>query len=66
MPVKVVAAKLAPAIDEANAVGTLRSDESVVIRPEIAGRIAQFRFRHDFLKVATGKTVLVKPGEASE
>jgi len=44
MPVKVVAAKLSPAVDEANAVGTLRSDESVVIRPEIAGRIAQFRF----------------------
>ena len=44
MPVKVVAAKLAPAIDEANAVGTLRADESVVIRPEIAGRIAEFRF----------------------
>jgi len=44
MPVKVVAAKLASAIDEANAVGTLRADESVVIRPEIAGRIAEFRF----------------------
>jgi membrane fusion protein (multidrug efflux system) len=44
MPVKAVAAKLAPAIDEANAVGTLRADESVVIRPEIAGRIAEFRF----------------------
>src|SRR5258706_7617758 len=44
MPVKVVAAKLAPAVDEANAVGTLRADESVVIRPEIAGRIAEFRF----------------------
>jgi membrane fusion protein, multidrug efflux system len=44
MPVKVVAAKLAPAIDEASAVGTLRADESVVIRPEIAGRIAEFRF----------------------
>ena len=44
MPVKVVAAKLASAVDEANAVGTLRADESVVIRPEIAGRIAEFRF----------------------
>ena len=44
MPVKAVAARVAPAVDEANAVGTLRSDESVVIRPEIAGRIAEFRF----------------------
>jgi membrane fusion protein, multidrug efflux system len=44
MPVKAVAARMAPAVDEANAVGTLRSDESVVIRPEIAGRIAEFRF----------------------
>jgi membrane fusion protein (multidrug efflux system) len=44
MPVKAVAARLAPAIDEANAVGTLRADESVVIRPEIAGRISEIRF----------------------
>ena len=44
MPVKAVAAKLAPATDEASAVGTLRADESVVIRPEIAGRITEFRF----------------------
>src|SRR5688572_18688741 len=44
MPVKAVAARLAPAVDEASAVGTLRADESVVIRPEIAGRIAEIRF----------------------
>jgi len=44
MPVKAVAARLAPAVDEANAVGSLRADESVVIRPEIAGRIAEIRF----------------------
>lgn len=44
MPVKAVAAKVAPAVDEASAVGTLRADESVVIRPEIAGRIADIRF----------------------
>ena len=43
-PVKAVAAKLAPAVDEATAVGTLRADEAVTIRPEIAGRIAEFRF----------------------
>lgn len=43
-PVKAVAAKLAPAVDEATAVGTLRADEAVTIRPEIAGRIAEVRF----------------------
>ncbi|MGQ0511976.1 MAG: efflux RND transporter periplasmic adaptor subunit [Betaproteobacteria bacterium] len=45
MPVKAVAAKVAPAVDEASAVGTLRADESVVLRPEIAGRIAAIRFQ---------------------
>ena len=44
MPVKAAAAKLAPALDEASAVGTLRADESVTIRPEIAGRVAEIRF----------------------
>lgn len=43
-PVKAVAAKLAPAIEEATAVGTLRADEAITVRPEIAGRIAEFRF----------------------
>lgn len=44
MPVKAAAAKLAPAVDEAGAVGTLRADEAVTIRPEIAGRVAEIRF----------------------
>ncbi|MEW6690266.1 MAG: efflux RND transporter periplasmic adaptor subunit [Pseudomonadota bacterium] len=44
MPVKAAAAKLAPAAEEAGAVGTLRADESVTIRPEIAGRVAEIRF----------------------
>jgi membrane fusion protein (multidrug efflux system) len=44
MPVKAVAAKTAPAVDEAGAVGSLRADEAVTIRPEIAGRIAEIRF----------------------
>jgi membrane fusion protein (multidrug efflux system) len=45
MPVKAVAAKTAPAVDEAGAVGSLRADEAVTIRPEIAGRIAEIAFR---------------------
>ncbi len=44
MPVKAAVAKLAPAIDETGAVGNLRADESVVIRPEIAGRLAEIGF----------------------
>ena len=38
-------AKTAPAVDEATAVGTLRADGAVTIRPEISGRIAEFRFK---------------------
>ena len=44
MPVRAVAARVAPAVDETSAVGTLRADEAVTIRPEIAGRIAQILF----------------------
>jgi membrane fusion protein (multidrug efflux system) len=56
--VKAVAAKVAPAADEAGAVGTLRADESVTIRPEIAGRVAEIRFTEG-QSVARG-AVLVK------
>jgi len=45
MPVRAALAKAAPAVDEASAVGTLRADESVILRPEIAGRIADIRFQ---------------------
>jgi membrane fusion protein (multidrug efflux system) len=44
MPVKTAAVKVAPALDEASAVGTLRADESVIVRPEVAGRVAEIRF----------------------
>jgi membrane fusion protein, multidrug efflux system len=44
LPVKAVPAKLARAVLEAGAVGSLRADESVVIRPEIAGRIERIGF----------------------
>jgi membrane fusion protein (multidrug efflux system) len=39
-----VRAKIAPAVDVARAVGSLRADESVMIRPEIAGRVARIAF----------------------
>lgn len=63
MPVKAVAAKVAPAIDEASAVGTLRADESVVIRPEIAGRIREFGFQEG---QAVKKGALLAVLDASE
>jgi len=44
-PVKGVAAKVSPAIDEASAVGNLRADEAITLRPEIAGRIVEMPFK---------------------
>ncbi len=62
MPVRAALAKTAPAIDEATAVGTLRADEAVTLRPEIAGRIAEIRFKEG-QKVERG-TVLVRLDQA--
>jgi membrane fusion protein, multidrug efflux system len=62
MPVKAVAAKIALAVDEASAVGTLRADEAVTIRPEIAGRIAEIRF-NEGQAIARG-ALLVKLDQA--
>lgn len=45
MPVRAALAKTAPAVDETTAVGTLRADEAVTVRPEIPGRIAEMPFR---------------------
>ena len=44
MPVKAALAKIAAAVDEASAIGTLRADESITVRPEVAGRITEIRF----------------------
>jgi membrane fusion protein (multidrug efflux system) len=60
--VRAAAAKLAPAVDETNAVGTLRADEAVTIRPEIAGRVAEIRFAEG-QRVAKG-AVLVRLEQA--
>ena len=62
MPVKAVAAKIAAAVDEAGAVGTLRADEAITIRPEIAGRVAEIRF-NEGQAVARG-SLLVKLDQA--
>ena len=44
MPVKAAAAKAATAIEQTNAVGSLRADEAISLKPEIAGRIAEIHF----------------------
>ena len=44
LPVKAVPAKLARAVIETGAIGSLRADEAIVIRPEIAGRIDRIAF----------------------
>ncbi len=62
MSVRAALAKAAPAVDEATAVGTLRADEAVTLRPEIAGRIAEIRFREG-QKVERG-AVLVRLDQA--
>jgi membrane fusion protein (multidrug efflux system) len=44
IPVETAPAKAGPIQRRLTAVGSLRSNESVVVRPEIAGRIAEFKF----------------------
>jgi membrane fusion protein (multidrug efflux system) len=44
VPVEVAPARVGPASRSVQAVGSLRSNESVIVRPEIPGRIAQFGF----------------------
>ncbi len=58
VPVEAEAVTVRAIADEITAIGTLRSNESVVIRPEIAGRIVDFNFREG-QPVAKG-TVLVQ------
>lgn len=58
VPVEAEAVTVRSIADEITAIGTLRSNESVVIRPEIAGRIVEFNFEEG-RPVAKG-TVLVQ------
>jgi membrane fusion protein (multidrug efflux system) len=44
MPVEAVQVRVGPSQRQIQAVGSLRSNESVVVRPELAGRIVQFNF----------------------
>jgi membrane fusion protein (multidrug efflux system) len=58
MPVRAAIVRVAPAVDEATAVGTLRADEAVTLRPEIAGRIAEVRFKEG-QRVARGQVLVL-------
>ncbi len=51
--------------DEALAVGTLKSSESVVLRPEVAGRVASIQFKDGAL-VAKGAPLLSLDGAIQE
>lgn len=44
-------------VDEVQAVGTLRSNESVIVRPEVSGRIVRLNFR-DGQKVGKGQVLV--------
>lgn len=44
IPVEAARVRIEAVLDEVTAVGTLRSNESVILRPEIAGRIAAIDF----------------------
>ncbi|WP_300452133.1 efflux RND transporter periplasmic adaptor subunit [Accumulibacter sp.] len=56
-PVETVRVRPAELVVEATAVGSLRSNESVVLRPETAGRIAAINFR-DGVAVAKGSVLI--------
>ncbi len=49
--------KIAPLAKTISAVGSLRSDETVIIRPEVSGRIAEIGFREGE-RVAMGNVIL--------
>ena len=63
IPVKAVTVKIGPVRDELTAVGTLLANESVMIRPEIAGRIARIYFNEGQAVTAGTKLLTIEPAE---
>ncbi|MEO8558519.1 MAG: efflux RND transporter periplasmic adaptor subunit [Rhodospirillales bacterium] len=57
VPVEVAKVKIEAAKRTTNAVGTFRSFESIVVRPEIAGRIVSFNFKEG-QKVTAGQVLV--------
>ncbi|MCX8003989.1 MAG: efflux RND transporter periplasmic adaptor subunit, partial [Burkholderiaceae bacterium] len=64
-PVEVVALKPATVKEELQAVGALRSNESVILRPEVAGRIAAIYFR-DGQAVKKGQVLIALDATLNE
>ena len=66
-PTPVEAIELSPTVvlEELQAVGSLRSNESVVLRPEVAGRIAQIGFR-DGEAVRRGQLIVALDASVNE
>ena len=56
--VEAIAVAQVPMPQTITAVGSIRSDESVTLRPEVTGRIAEIRFREG--QAVTKGTLLVK------
>ncbi|HEY4541533.1 MAG TPA: efflux RND transporter periplasmic adaptor subunit [Noviherbaspirillum sp.] len=63
--VEVTAVRKVRMVDEVQAVGTLRSNESVVIRPEVSGRITALNFR-DGQKVEKGQLLVAFDASVNE
>lgn len=57
MPIEAAPVRVGPSQRQIQAVGSLRSNESVVIRPELAGRIAQINF-NEGQKVKKGQLLV--------
>ena len=57
MPVEAAPVKIATAQRQIQAIGTLRSNESVVVRPEVPGRITAFEFQEG-QRVTRGQTLV--------
>jgi membrane fusion protein, multidrug efflux system len=58
VPVETAAVQVGPIQRRLTAVGSLRSNESVIIRPEVAGRIAEIRFEEGE-RVTRGQPLVV-------
>lgn len=63
LPVKAVPVKVSTVTTEVSAVGTLLANESVMIRPEITGRVAAIHFSEGQPVAAGAKLVTIEPGE---
>jgi membrane fusion protein (multidrug efflux system) len=57
MPVEAAPVRIATALRQIQAIGSLRSNESVILRPEMAGRVAAIGFEEG-KRVAKGQTLV--------